>query len=217
MKKAGVFLIIILLFLAFVSAQSTADGISSGGSVPNSSIPSETKVAVRDAAEKLDSVVEKPVPIPEKLQPVAKILFGLEEDSSFSLFIITLAIWIIFALTFSNIMEFYSTFTKNTAIAVGFLLTIILAAIGLVRRIATLLINIGGNFDFLETWSAGALGFAVLIVIIFFIILRKILGYAKEYQLLRIARREGIEAGADLAVVKWMRKIFTSWGSSNSS
>jgi len=155
----------------------TKDGPQEGTKFNIGNIKDKTK----EINQNLDKKLEKEVPLPEFLQPIAKFLFGIPEESTIKLFIIALMIWIIFLIVFIDIMRMFSPFTSSTSITIGILLAVMIALTKVNTNMASMLI------DFTDKNQWGIAGFIgiVAIAVILAIIIRKI---KKPFM-----RRKGIE------------------------
>lgn len=213
-KKIGVLLVFILLLTSLVLAQigNDTNETDSNISIDKEGIKEGLKEATSKIASKTDPIVEKEIEIPERLQTLAKILFGIEDKSSVSALVISFLVWLLFLLLFTNILMYWSLFSKEVAFAAGVILTIIMAALGIVKNISVFLINIGSYFKFLEHWSAGALGFGVVLILIIAFIIMRIGKYFREQAGITRAHEEGIEVGAELGFLQRLREMFSKVG-----
>ena len=124
-----------------------------------------------------------------------------------SLVIVSLVLWLIFFIIFSDAIRSFSPFSKLTAFSIGFILTFILAAIGFIRKTAFFLLY--GIPGFLGDWSAGALFFWTIVILLIGVIWSKVSKHLRELRALREAEKKGIEYGGDNLFVRAIKKVFT--------
>jgi hypothetical protein len=80
----------------------------------------------------------------------------------------------------------------------------------MINSVAIFLMDKGSLFKILSGWTAGALFFIVIILVLVWFALRNVFRWLEEYRLLRIAKKEGLEAGAELAFVRWVKNTYTN-------
>ena len=207
MKKAwfAISLILALILIPYAHAEDppTADEF-------NKTLKDARQVTLKALQDRTDTIAEKQVNLPEWLEPIVKNLFRFEEPFTLSHVIIALCLFILFAVTFIDILQLFSLFSNTTSAIVGLLMTVIMSAAGMIYSMTLFLMDKGSVFRILADWSAGALFFIVIIIVLAFFILSKLFKWLEEYKLLRIAKKEGLEAGAELAFVKWVKNTYTN-------
>ncbi|MDO8508690.1 MAG: hypothetical protein Q7S27_03325 [Nanoarchaeota archaeon] len=206
MKKTGAIFILAIFLFAIIFPQ-----ISHAQELPKEKfeVVEEEKSPIKyEVVEKFDTFAKKEVTIPLEFQFISKNLFGIENKSSRVLFAVSISVWLIFLLIFTNMMALFSPFSKITSIVIGVLLSFITSVIGITTAISKSLINIGGYITFLSRWGSGA----VLIVLIIFIgiglIIAKTVRYAKKRKEIEKSKEEGIQVGTELGFLSAIRKMF---------
>jgi hypothetical protein len=206
MKKAwwSLALVLALLVIPLVYAD---DQPSSGEFGKSLNASREANVAA--IKEKSDEVAEKQINLPTWAEPIVKFLIRLEEPFTLSHLIIAVALFVLLSVILIDILQLFSAFTDRTSAIVGILLTVIISSIGVIKSITICLINKGNVVKWLEGWSAGALVFWLIVIVLATFGLSKVFRIAHDYKLLRLAKKEGLEAGAELAFVRWVKNTYT--------
>lgn len=204
MKKIGVALAIIIL----LSSLSIAQIIE-----PNEK---ETNYSYRITSiqEKTNQIIDKPIEMPDFLQIPIKIIFGVGEKSSFQLVIISIMLWFLFFLLFSNIIKLFSPFSEAVTITSGAVFSIILASIGFIKGLSLWLINVGDNIKFIEKWGILQLMMIAIIIIAIWIVSKVVTKSIKDSKEIEKAHEAGIKAGASLGFMNSLKKVFYKMGGS---
>lgn len=208
MKRGFVLLVLLLLILPYVIAEDAPANTSNSTQVDVAGAVNTFKNKVEGA----DNLFEKEQEIPANIQPFVKILFRFDGTITVSQSIIALMLLIFFAVFFIDILQSFGPFTENTAKIGGLVLVLIFSMIGSIKSLTSLLLNIGGQFSFLENWSAGALTFAVVLIIIVFIVGGKLFKAFARAHGLETAFQRGTKVGADIAFVEGQKKITEKMG-----
>lgn len=207
MKKSVVFSAIAIILLSFVYAQNESE-ISEKNF-------SQGVESLRGIAEKADSLTEKEIIISETIKPFLEYGLGIKSPTTISNLVIYTSLWILFFFTFSNMMYSFSPFSKTTATVTSLVLVILLSTIGLIRILTEGLLSLSRSIKFIDEWSSGALATIVVLVIIALILIQRVIKYFREEKELENAREKGIQIGADMAMIGWIKKMFTKLGSSD--
>ena len=165
-----VFLLLSIIFIQAVMAQIPA------------SAPTTNTTSVGDIKSKTDSLVEKEITIPNNLQVLARIIFGVKNPIEFSLLIILLIIWLMaFKLIGEGLKSLIPSFEKGIMPwLVALAVMLLIAFAGGFQDTAVFILGIGNIFKIFKDWSTGALIFGVLIVIIIALFLSKLEKWAKK-------------------------------------
>ncbi|MEK6936316.1 MAG: hypothetical protein AABW67_06010 [Nanoarchaeota archaeon] len=164
-KKIGLclgILVISLVLINLVCSEETAGNLTAKGLEDvNLDIKSISEVQT-----KTTQTLEQTVNIPENLQIVARIIFGISGEISLQIFIVLIAIWIMLLVVITNILKI-TPFFKGEIIPWigGFIITLLIALTGTIRSLAVLFFNLGNVFKFLEEWPIIGVVFALIIAI----------------------------------------------------
>lgn len=202
-KSLWALAILLLLVIPLVHAEDPQSGAEF-----NKTLNDARQVTLKALQEKSDAVAEKQIDLPKWLEPIIKALFRFEEPFTLSHVIIALCLFAIFATVFIDILQLFSVFSDTTSMVIGLCMTIIMSASGMINSAALFLMDKGSLFRIVSGWTAGALFFIVIILVLLWFALRNIFRWFHEYKLLRIAKKEGLEAGAELAFVRWVKNTY---------
>ena len=157
--------------------------------------------------EKSNNLVEKEIAIPESISPWIKTLTRFEDPITISQVVIALGIMVLLVFILNDLLQMSSSgFNKMTSIITTIVAVLIISAIGMIKIATNKLIELGNVFKLLESWSAGAILFWIILIIIAIIILQHIARLTRERKMLIEARKEGVEA----ATVVQLGKSFMS-------
>ncbi len=191
MKKIGVMIVFFLLVSSALAQNESTN---------------ETINKLSEKVDGLDKYIEKQVPLisslPPRLQTVLKYTLGLTGESSISLAIIMITLWVILAIGLVNILSIFSIFSKGTSTAIGILLSIIFAATGVLKNISISLMNLAANLRFLEDWSAGVLGFVIVILVLIFFFVSKLSNEIRRHNIIEEAEESGIKKASVFAIMQ---------------
>ena len=209
MKKELV--IFSLISLILLSNFVVADSNDTTSNTPDSDdIKQELEIATKNIDEKVSKGLEKEIQIPQYLQVIAKIMFGMEETIGISLFIILVILWLIVLILLIDIIKFIPIpLLQNfwPRAIVGILISSLIALSGITKSIALFFLNIGDSLKFLEKWGAGALLFALVVLGIILFAIMKIMPFLdRYYQKLKVAQ-DARDAGLTLGFAGAMRDL----------
>lgn len=207
MKKGA----IILLSIIFISLTASIVNSTSPNYEEDTDATGITDAQMQEGIENFkeqtNPFVEKEIEIPEKLETITKVLFKFESPITVSQAIIATMLFIFLVLFFIDIMKSFSPFQEQTAVLMGILLALIISMIGILKSFTIFLLNLGGQSKFLENWSAGALVFIAILIVIIAVIMLKLLRVIKEHQGLAKAYERGAKAGAHHAFIEAQEKV----------
>ncbi len=214
MKKELALIIIAILLINITIAQTapppptTPPTTAIPPTTATPSAPTTNPTSVKDIKSKTDSLVEKEITIPNRIQTLAKIIFGIEGPIEFSLLIILLIIWL---MTFKligegvKLMPFFENGIMSWIVALVIMLLIALAD-GFTLS-ANFILGFGDLFKIFKDWSVGALTFGVIVIIIIAVFLSKLEKWAARKLKIEKGNIESTEAGISLGFIGNFKKM----------
>jgi hypothetical protein len=201
---------VLFIFVIFLLVQSVVAENSAGQSllVNNSSDIGAPLEDFRGVVEKTDGLFEKEYVLPTRIQPIIGTLFRFGDSVTISEAIIALMLLLLFAFSFISIMKDFGPFSENTATWIGLLVALIVSMVGLVKSLTIFLLNLGGRLAFIEDWSAGALLFSGLLIVVIYVVGGKLFKAFARSRGLEKAFSKGTQAGALLAQQKAQSEAF---------
>jgi magnesium-transporting ATPase (P-type) len=194
MKKKFVVLFVgvILLFIAGVCAlNATSPGVD-----PNALRGTAANVSAGLGGT--NQVLNQTVVIPENLQIITRVLFGLEKDDKVDLqkFIILIGVWIFVLLFLIRLFPFVPFFGTNARAFLGAIIVSLLIALsGGFLFITFFLVDLGNSFGILKNFKIASLAIAFIFLSALFFILALLLKKIKKKIGTDQARRTGQEIG----------------------
>jgi hypothetical protein len=105
--------------------------------------------------------------IPDWLEPIARIIFGIREETSFSQLIIIAAIWFFLFILIHDFIRLIPIFnTKLKGFLVALIITILVATSGALRHVTYFFLALGDRIDILQRWSILKIGIIIILIII---------------------------------------------------
>jgi uncharacterized membrane protein len=156
--------------------------------------------------------LEKQVQIPENMQGLARVLFGIKPDTTidFQHLIILFAAFLIVFLVVRDFIGFIPFFdSKLKSILGAFAVTIISGSAGGFIMFADFMLSIGSLFGWLKTQSILNLTIALIIFVSLYLVLNKVSENMKSEAKIEEARQAGEKAGT---VAKILGKMFETKG-----
>lgn len=189
MKKL-IFIALIFLLFYSVSAQTNVSDLLSNSSVQN----------------RTNQILEKNVEIPNELQIVARILFGLENNEKIDLqtFIILIALWFFIYLLIVSIIQIMPFLQDGKSWIVGFLIMLLVGFSGGLTFAAFWIYSISGLFGLLQQLAIARLIVTVLILTVLFFIFSKFIASLKG----KMQLEEAAQVGRNISFASFMGKIF---------
>ncbi len=156
MKRALTYLFITLLFINLVHSQIPLPG----------EISDQTTKTKIDFKSKSNEALDKEIKIPDKLQILARVLFGLKsgETVSLSMFIVFISVWIIFLILLRSIVLLIPFFNETTSWPASIVIMLLLGISGGIEAIAKLILWIGSLFGILKDWEIFSLIISIIVV-----------------------------------------------------
>lgn len=198
-------LIITLILLAPITLSSAATEDEQAQTNLN-----ESATKLRELTDKADNLVEKPLALPDWAGKIIQVLTRFELPVTYSQAIIAIALILLVAVIFVDIMRLFSPFSPGTATMIGIIMTVIMSTLGMIRYITFGLLDAGKSFQVLEKFSTGFLAFWVLLALLLMFIINKVFKRAREYELIQRARREGVEMASWQALGRSFMDTFAS-------
>ncbi len=169
----------------------------------NSSLKSSfniSKEILKDPTPQIDERLDKDIIIPDNVQMIVRIVFGIKGDISVSALILLLAIWTFVLLFLGGITPLIPLFNnKIKAWFLAFIINLLIALGGTYVTIAQFTLSIGEDIKFLKDWSAGLLFLCIVTIIVFFYLFNKIFKKFQERMKMNKAREAGQKIGRDIA------------------
>ena len=166
------------------------------------------KTDAQNASLNVNSALEKEIQVPDSLQLIIKVLFGIERTISISLLILVLTIWLFSFLFFANVLKLTPFFKGWTIWPAAAGVTILIALSGVIKNISLFLLNAGDSFAFLAKLGAGALLLIIVIIIVIAVFSLKVLNALRKKIEKEQAQEEGSRIGTTIGMVEKMKEMF---------
>lgn len=166
---------------------------------------SETK-----QAKEQKSVLEQEIEIPENLQFLTRVLFGLKPDTPviFQEFIVLIATLAIFFFIIRDIIVFVPFFDTTIKSVIGAIIVTLLAgSSGGFLFFADLMLSLGFFFGILERWPIISTTMILILLFAVTYLLNKALTGFKRKSRIEEARIEGLKTGASAKMLQEQTKI----------
>jgi len=204
MKKVLVITLLTLLILnlTFAIAEPTPPAADPTNDLTKTGMNAPDPSGIKD---KTNKVLENEIKLPDWAPVIAKIVFGVKEETSASLFIILLMVWVLLFLTITSILQLMPIFKGWTIWIAGIAITIISSIAGGPLLVANFFLGFQEVFDFLDEWSILHLILIIILIIILYLIIHRLLSMIKK----RLERDEAIQAGEEAGnSISLLRRIF---------
>lgn len=154
--------------------------------------------------------LDKEVPLPDSVKMIVKLVLGVKQSPELTISILTIlvAVWIIIFLILANILELTPFFHGWTRWIGAACIALIIAVTGVIESAALFLIALSRDIIFFGQFSAGALLFVIIILVVSWVVLSKISRLIKEYREISEAHIEGTKVGAELGFSRRLREMF---------
>jgi|SRR3989344_990246 len=144
--------------------------------------------------EKTNQVLEKQVIIPDNLQIITRVLFGLKpaDKVDFQTFVILIALWVIIFIFLHSIIILIPFFNKGTSWIGGFIVMLLMGISGGLVLIAKFVLSLSNLFGVLKGWALLSFAISLIILIgLFFLISKgmKMLGLSERVEEMRVVGR----------------------------
>jgi hypothetical protein len=219
MKKAGVFIFLVILLLAFISAQAPSDPVGTVGppAPPNASGLNQNVDQARATGSKInqqaEDLIEREIDIPNTgaVGFAARFVFGIRENKvTMQFLVMLLMIWIIFLVFIIGIMKTFSMFSEAISFILGVAFMVILVNLGFIGPITQFFISAAGFLGPFGKSTIGQLIIGLIALIVIWGLLRSFLRWWRRKRQKEKAHEEGIKIGADLGFLAYLRKVFGS-------
>lgn len=157
----------------------------------------DTNQTVKQAVLNIDQKLATELGMPVWIESAIKAIFRTEsEPLTISFIIILVCTLFLFIVLLTKILKL-TPFFETTPIAIigAALIALLIALSGAITSITLFIWHSVRFFNFLETSNAGALGFIVLLLFLFFWITSKVFKWTEEYAKKASADKEGFEEG----------------------
>lgn len=173
MKKVFSIFLILLFLLSIVLAQTPTTNNQTQNNISKEKI----KNIIKNPTTKIDEKLEEEIQIPQGLQTVSRIIFGIKSEKpiSFATFIILIAFWIFIVLLIANIIKVSGFLSMKGFLKWLFsaIFTTLLSSTGATIQIAQFWSGLGSIIPFVKESSTFALIISgIIFAIIAFIILK---------------------------------------------
>jgi len=155
-----------------------------------------------------ESPLGKQIPLSPAWENILKIVFGVTE-LDFNGLIILIAAWIFLLLFLVQILKITPFFKGRIAWIAGIGIMILFGITGVIRFIAFFLLDISRFIKFLEGFGPGALIFALVVIIVGYILFSKVLKTIKQKAQLEEEGEEGFKLGKILGILEKKQKRTT--------
>ena len=195
--KKWFFLLAFLLMFSFVSAVGTFN-------LSNSTFGlNEEGIGVK---EKSNEILSKDVEVPENMQLLSRLVFGLKADERLSLqtFVLYICFFILFVLLVHSAVEIISSAWK--AWAISLIVALLGSSSGVMKEIVAWYAGFGKLFELLGEWGIISLALNIIFMLVIFGILLKLLGKLKAMKGVEEFRQMGQNIGFFAALSRSYRK-----------
>ncbi len=204
MKKEfiiGGFVVLILVSLfsiCFVYAQ------DNGEKSPEDAedIKQEAERLGQELKQKEKKVLETEIEIPENLQVVVRILFGVKGSINLQEFVVLIAVWVMLLLIIVSFLQLTPLLSGWKSWAGAITITSIISVIGVVRNISIFFFNLGNAFSFLQKWSILKIVFVIVLAIVLIWLASFVSKIIKKKLMLEEAEMKGAKAGAGAKIME---------------
>ena len=195
MKKEFALLILILLFVNFVSALNETVSLSGIGSASS-------------AKDKTNAFLEKEVEIPEDFQILTRILFSLEPGSkiNFQSLVIFTALWLLIFFLLHSIIEIMPFFEGWKSWVGDLMIMLLIGIAGGFRLAAGFILSLSSLFGKVEGWKLLNLVISVIILAGLFYLFAKVSKMPKSGARVGEARQTGENIGIAAATGETQRR-----------
>lgn len=154
-----------------------------------------------------ESPLGKQIPLSPAWEGILRIVFGVTE-LDFNGLIILIAAWFFLFLFLVQILKVTPFFKGRIAWLAGLGIMILFGIGGVIRFIAFFLLDISKFIKFLEGFGPGALLFALVVLIAFYILFSKVLKAIRQKAELEEESEIGTKIGAEQGLFEIVRKTF---------
>jgi hypothetical protein len=147
--------------------------------------------------------------IPQSLQIVTKILFGIEKTLTVSSFIVIIGLWLIALLIIADVLKFAPFFKGIKAWLGAVIISLIIGVSGGFKGAANFFLSIGDTIDIVGELPILTLVFTILILLVGTFLILYLLRLMRRKIEIYTNENKGMDAGA---VVSGIRPFFKIWG-----
>ena len=195
--KKWLFLLVFLLMFSFVYAADISN-------IPDSvSALKDKNIGVK---EKTNEILSNDVEVPQNMQLLSRIFFGLKAGEKLDLqnFVLYVCFFVLFVLLVHSAVEVIFNGWKTWAISL--IVALLGSSGGVMKSIVVWYSGFGKLFGFLEEWGIIRLALVVIFMLVVFGILFKLLGKLKTMKGIEEFRQMGRDIGFMAAIAQVYRK-----------
>ncbi len=159
---------------------------------------------------RFSNTLDEPLELHPTIEVLAKGILGIKKSPviSTTLLVAATCVWLFLFIILAEILEFTPFFNGKLRWVGAALITILIAVTGVVESTVLFLFSLGSDIWFFEKWSAGALTFTIVLLLIVVWFISKLLKWAKNYQETFKAQKEGSELGKNLGFLYRFKEMF---------
>jgi hypothetical protein len=208
MKRALIIFLLLFLIMPLSIAQENTSSNQTTFPQLNQTQLDEAKNLASTQVQKIDETLEKERPIPENLQLLSKILFGLETTLTASFFIILLMMWLIILLILVEALQMSNIFNGPISWPIAIIVNLLFGVSGVFREVTAFYMGFGEAIAFIGRWPIVTLIFSIIVLaIIGFVILTSLKHFKKKAE-----EEQAPMSGFESGVLKGlMKKMFDAW------
>ena len=175
-------------------------------------LPLLVMAAEAQPTEQQSSVLENEVIIPENLQFLARIFFGIKPDTSvtFQEFIILVVLFFVYLIIFYDIMKLVLPFSNwvSFTLSLGFAFTF--SMLGGPLFLTSLILGLGSLFGKLGENSVFNMILAIVLLLVILFIIGTVFKKLKQEKRIQEAGTRGMKAGEKIRLFEKISEIFGS-------
>lgn len=166
-----------------------------------------------DILKKYDQKLATEIGLPGDLEQIIGAIFRIQDTPLTISLLITLGlILFMIIMVFTTVLKLTPFFeTKKLALLGSIIIGLLIGLSGAIKGVALFILNSLSFFKFFETYNAGALGFAILLIALVSIILSYILRKINQVQATAMKKETGRQMGTFLGMIKsqyeWFRYV----------
>jgi len=204
MKKRVALFLVLLFFLCITITSGAED------STTETKSPVQGKNIVSSVNNGAEKVIEKEVNIPNNLDWLARIIFGIKNNQIITIegFVVLISIWLIFVLIIKDLLKISPFLNGSTESFFGsIIITTIIAVTGVINSLSIMAFNFGSSIGWIE--KLGALRIVILPLISTGVIwvVEFFLGSFRHKLKLEEAKQEGASIARLTALAKRREKV----------
>lgn len=141
-----------------------------------------------------EAIVQQ-VQLPEGFQIFTRVIFGINGEIPFDVFIVLLCIWAALFLLLQRIVKSIPLFKGGVSWLASFVIICIISVLGTIRQLSIMFLHFTDILDFLE-WPILKLGVLIVVIAIIFFGLALLIKFMEKKEELDNVDRHGLKTGA---------------------